>query len=66
MLIPCMLYTLNSFGQRLVSINLRQLAIYNIPMRTQYFYPHPHLNDLSYYSFMVIKEDVIITGGIDY
>jgi hypothetical protein len=65
-IIPSMLYELNCFGQRLVSLNQRQLAIYNIPMRTKYFLNHPNLNDLSYASFAVIKETVIITGGIDY
>ena len=33
-IIPFMLYELNNFAQKLVSLNQRQLAIYNIPMRT--------------------------------
>lgn len=65
-LIPTMLYKLNSFGQRLISFNRRQLTLYNIPMRTKYFFNNPSLNDLSYASFAVLNEtQVHIIGGMD-
>ena len=61
-----MLYKLNSFGQRLISFNRRQLTLYNIPMRTKYFFNNPSLNDLSYASFAVLNEtQVYIIGGMD-
>lgn len=65
-IIPHMLYIMNSFGQKLISLNQRQLAVYNIPMRTQRFFNHYSLNDLSYASFAVVKETVIIVGGVDF
>lgn len=65
-IIPQLLYTLNSFGQRLISFNNRQLAVYNIPMRTKYFFLHPSLSDISYASFAVLQERfVYIIGGRD-
>eukprot|EP00347_Sterkiella_histriomuscorum_P021278 403334566 len=35
-------------------------------MRTQIFFNHPNLNDLSYSSFTVVQERVVITGGNDF
>ncbi|CDW82335.1 kelch motif family protein [Stylonychia lemnae] len=61
-----MLYELNCFEQRLISLCQRQLAVYNIPMRTQFYANHPNLNDLSYASFAVIQQTVVVTGGMDY
>ena len=53
-IIPAMLYTLNSFGQRLISLNQRQLALYNIPMRTQYFFNDSTISDLEHASFAIL------------
>ena len=40
--------------------------MFNIPMRTKYFFNHPSLNDLSYASFAILKEtEVYIIGGYD-
>ena len=66
MIIPSMLYFLNSFGQRIISLNHRQLAVFNIPMRTQYYFNNPSLETLNYASFAVMKDRfVYIIGGYD-